>query len=79
MYTNNEYTIKAEYNNFKGEKEIIEFSFITLTNIIPTMAISNVSTTQDSISFGIEITDGDVVVANKRIEACGKDTNIART
>jgi uncharacterized repeat protein (TIGR02543 family) len=75
LFTANEYTIKAQYNNLKGDSEEIQLSFTTLANVVPAMGIKNASTTQTSVSFGIEITDSDSVGSLTKIELLHEGDN----
>ena len=73
LLSNNEYTIVVTYtydlNDGVGEQTVVaEYTFTTLAKAVPTVEITNVQSTQTSISFELNVTDTDNVGAISKIE-----------
>ncbi len=68
LKSNNEYTLKATYKNLQNQDETIVIEFVTCAKATPTVEITNVQSTQTSISFGLNVTDTDNVGAITKIE-----------
>lgn len=78
LKSNNEYTLKATYNNLQNQDETISIEFVTYAKAVPTVEITNVQATQTQVSFDLNITDTDNVGAITKIELLhGDDTPIA--
>ena len=68
LKTDNEYTLKATYNNLQNQEETISIEFVTCAKAVPTVEIMNVQSTQTEISFELNVTDTDNVGAVTKIE-----------
>lgn len=68
LKSNNEYTLKATYNNLQNQDETISIEFVTCAKAVPTVEIANVQSTQTEISFELDVTDTDNVGAITKIE-----------
>ena len=61
LKSNNEYTLKATYKNLQNQDETIEITFVTYAKATPSVTISNLSSTQNTIECDIAYTDVDSV------------------
>lgn len=61
LKSNNEYTLKATYKNVQNKDETIEIVFVTYAKAVPSVAISNLSSTQSTIECDVAYTDVDNV------------------
>lgn len=68
LKTDNEYTLKATYNNLQNQEETISIEFVTCAKAVPTVEIMNVQSTQTAITFELNVTDTDNVGAITKIE-----------
>ena len=68
LKSNNEYTLKATYNNLQNQEETISIEFVTCAKAVPTVEIANVQSTQTEIAFELNVTDTDNVGAISRIK-----------
>ncbi len=68
LKSNNEYALKATYNNLQNQDETIAIEFVTCAKAVPTVEIANVQSTQTAISFELNLTDTDNVGAIAKIE-----------
>lgn len=77
LKTDNEYTLKATYNNLQNQEETISIEFVTCAKAVPTVEIANVQSTQTEIAFELNVTDTDNVGAIAKIELLhGEDAPI---
>ncbi|MBE6550003.1 MAG: hypothetical protein E7670_06200 [Ruminococcaceae bacterium] len=67
LLSNNEYTLKAYYT-FENDRKEITTSFKTDAKAVPIVEITSPTKTQESVGFGISITDTDAVGSIKKIE-----------
>ena len=80
LKTDNEYTLKATYNNLQNQEETISIEFVTCAKAVPTVEIANVQSTQTEIAFELNVTDTDNVGAVTKIELLhGNDEPILAT
>ena len=68
LKSNNEYTLKATYKNLQNQDETIAIEFVTYAKAVPAVEITNVQSTQTTISFELNVTDTDHVGAISKIE-----------
>jgi len=68
LLSNRAYTIKTTYKNLNNENEVINLYFVTQAKVTPVVKIVDVTSTQTSINFDIEITDTDNVGELTKLE-----------
>ena len=68
LLSNNEYEIIATYKNLQNQNETIKLFATTYAKETPSIIISNVVPTTDSVSFALNITDVDAVGSISAIE-----------
>ncbi len=76
LKSNNEYTLKATYKNIQNQDETIEILFVTYAKAVPSVAISNFSSTQNTIECDVAYTDVDNVGNVTEIALYNQDTKV---
>lgn len=61
LKSNNEYTLKATYKNLQNQDETIAIEFVTYAKATPSVTISNLSSTQNTIECDVAYADVDSV------------------
>lgn len=76
LKSNNEYTLKATYKNIQNQDETIEIVFVTYAKAVPSVAISNFSSTQSTIECDVAYTDVDNVGSVTEIALYKQDSKV---
>lgn len=76
LKSNNEYTLKATYKNVQNQDETIEIVFVTYAKAVPSVAISNFSSTQSTIECDVAYTDVDNVGSVTEIALYKQDSKV---
>ena len=76
LKSNNEYTLKATYKNIQNQDETIEIVFVTYAKVVPSVTISNFSSTQNTIECDVAYTDVDNVGNVTEIALYNQDTKV---
>lgn len=76
LKSNNEYTLKATYKNLQNQDETIEIVFVTYAKAVPSVAISNFSSTQSTIECDVAYTDVDNVGSVTEIALYKQDSKV---
>ena len=79
LKSNNKYTLKATYKNLQNQDETILIEFVTYAKATPSVTISNLSSTQNTIECDVAYADVDGVGEIVSVELKKGDTQIATT
>ena len=79
LKSNNEYTLKATYKNLQNQDETIAIEFVTYAKATPSVTISNLSSTQNTIECDVAYADVDGVGQIESIALFKGETQVATT
>lgn len=79
LKSNNKYTLKATYKNLQNQDETIAIEFVTYAKATPSVKISNLSNTQNTIECDIVYADVDGVGGIESIALFKGETKVATT
>lgn len=76
LKSNNEYTLKATYKNLQNQDKTIAIEFVTCAKATPSVTISNLSSTQNTIECDVAYTDVDNVGSVTEIALYKQDSKV---
>ena len=79
LKSNNKYTLKATYKNLQNQDETIAIEFVTYAKATPSVTISNLSSTQNTIECDVAYADVDGVGGIESIALFKGETKVATT
>lgn len=79
LKSNNKYTLKATYKNLQNQDETIAIEFVTYAKATPSVTISNLSSTQNTIECDVAYADIDGVGQIESIALLKGETQVATT
>ena len=79
LKSNNEYTLKATYKNLQNQDKTISIEFVTCAKATPSVTISNLSSTQNTIECDVAYADVDGVGQIESIALFKGETQVATT
>lgn len=79
LKSNNKYTLKATYKNLQNQDETISIEFVTYAKTTPSVTISNLSSTQNTIECDVAYTDVDGVGQIESIALFKGEKEVATT
>ena len=79
LLSGNEYTLTATYKNIYGTNENISIAFTTLAKTAPTVEISNITSTKNTIEADLSYTDPDKISTIAEVALYNGDDKITTT
>ena len=79
LKSNNKYTLKATYKNLQNQDKTISIEFVTCAKATPSVTISNLSSTQNTIECDVAYADVDGVGQIESIALFKGETQVATT
>lgn len=79
LKSNNKYILKATYKNLQNQDETISIEFVTCAKATPSVTISNLSSTKNTIECDIAYTDVDIVGRIESVVLFKGETQVATT